>query len=110
MKIHHYNDHGQPCDKFGRIIHPKVVRDGESITVSVLLMDNGRVEDADPYGDREWFGNDTADTSGSDPYNDAAWFGDDYQPDRPPQRTADADTCADAVEADYDDDWLHQAA
>lgn len=111
---YHYNAKGQLVDKFGNAKKGKVMQDGESIVVGLMFTDGQTIEDADPYGDAAWFGHDTADTGG-DPYNDAAWFGSDYQPDRAPQRTADASAFDDhsaEAEAAYreHDAWLQGAA
>ena len=43
MKIYSYNEFGQPCDKFGKVIRqPEIVADGESIHVNMLFMDNAQ--------------------------------------------------------------------
>lgn len=41
-EIHHYDSRGRPCDKYGHVIHPKIVRDGETVTVNLMLMDSAQ--------------------------------------------------------------------
>lgn len=53
MKIDHYNENGQPCDKHGMVIRKpeNVIADGESVHVSMQFMDSAQRAVHDAFND-----------------------------------------------------------